>query len=332
MGGHVVSSHYDYFNWMLDTVVKDWNHRQRAAHAFMKGSDGKRRFIPYPVENNIEVMDKVDQQKSLSGLEEIAKNPVKGRPANFDEWLLRHFGTGLCEVFTRKYYRKVWTVDPTEMNSVWAGKLIAVPEIAKVKRKIAEYDNGTAAKHSAWEPDNGFRFPRYNGTGGIWQAVVDFLPPQWFKFHHKVIGIDIDTKTVIVETDPLLKKRKLTFKFDSLISTVPLDIFVNMITSRDVSLQKMKELTSQLVYSHTHLIGIGLTGQPPLMLLNKSRLYFPDPDSPFYRITVFSSYSDDHVPEPGRQWSIMCEAAEPRKKSTSEKWSEDHLIDAAIKA
>ena len=332
MGGHVIFSHYEYFNRMLDIAVKDWNQRQRAAYAFMMGSDGNRRFIPYPVQNNIEMMDKLDQQKCLLGREEIAKNPVKGRPANFDEWLLRHFGTGLCEVFMRKYYRKFWTVDPTEMSSVWVGERVTVPDIAKIKLKIAEYDNGTSVKDSAWEPNNVFRFPRYNGTGSIWQAVTDLLPRQWFKFRHKAIGIDIDTNSVIVETDPLLKKRKHTFKFDSLISTVPLDIFVNMITGRDVSLLKMKELTSQLVYTHTHLIGIGLTGQPPLRLLNKSLMYFPDSDSPFYRITVFSSYSDDHVPEPGRQWLIMCEVAEPKNNSTSEKWTKDHLIDVTINA
>ena len=87
MGGHVVFSHYDYFDYILDRTVKEWNRRQRAAYAFMKGSDNKRRFIPYPVQNNIEVMDKVDQQKCLLGLEEIAKNPMKEKPANFDSGL-----------------------------------------------------------------------------------------------------------------------------------------------------------------------------------------------------------------------------------------------------
>ena len=107
MGGHVVFSHYEYFDATLDRAVKDWNQKQRAAYAFMKGSDGKRRFIPYPVQNNIEAMDKVDQQKSLSGLEENAANPIKEKPANFDQWLLRNFGAGLCEVFMRKYNSKV---------------------------------------------------------------------------------------------------------------------------------------------------------------------------------------------------------------------------------
>ena len=176
MGGHVVFSHYEFFDRVLDRAIKDWNVRKRAAYAFMKGSDGKRRFIPYPVQNNIEVMDKVDQQKSLSGLEEIAANPTKEKPANFDQWLLRSFGAGLSEVFMSKYSRKVWTVDPTEMNSVWTGERVAVPDIIKIMRKIAEYDNGASAKDSAWGPNNVFRFPRCKGTGGIWQAVADLVP------------------------------------------------------------------------------------------------------------------------------------------------------------
>ena len=142
MGGRVVFSHYEYFDTILDRAVKEWNQKQRATYAFMKRYDGKRRFIPYPVQNNIEVMDKVNRQRSLSGLQEITSKPVKGKPANFDQWLLRNFGTGLCEVFMRKYNRKVWTVDPTEMNSVWVGECVAVPDIAKIKRKIAAYDNG----------------------------------------------------------------------------------------------------------------------------------------------------------------------------------------------
>ena len=331
MGGHVVFSHYQYFDATLDKAVKDWNWKQRAAYAFMKGSDDKRRFIPYPVQNNIEVMDKVDQQKSLSGLEEITSNPVKEKPANFDQWLLRNFGEGLCEVFMRKYNKKVWTIDPTEMNSVWVGERVAVPDIAKLKAKIAAYDKGTPAKDSAWGPNNVFRFPKYSGTGAIWQAVGDLLPRQWFKFHHKVISINTNTKSLMVEMGARSDSVK-EFKFDSLISTVPLDIFVNMLKGQDGSLEEMKQLTSRLVYSHTHVIGIGLTGQPPEMLSNKSWMYFPDSDSPFYRITVFSSYSDDHVPKPGKQWSLMCEAAEPKTNSNPEKWTKDHLIDTTVQS
>ena len=58
-------------------------------------------------------------------------------------------------------------------------------------------------------------------------------------------------------------------KFASLISTAPLDLLViDMIKGRDGYLQDMRKLASQLISSRTHVIGIGLTGQPPSMLGN----------------------------------------------------------------
>ena len=298
----------------------------------MMGSDNKRRFIPYPVQNNIEMMDKVDQQKSLSGLEEIApNNPRKRQPANFDKWLLGNFGTGLCEVFMRKYNRKFWTVDPTEMNYAWVDERVVLPDIVKIKLKIEAFDSGTSVNELA--PDDSFRFPKYKGTGGMWEAVADNLPRGWFKFSHKVTEVNMETKSVVVELRGVMTKVVQEFKFDSLISTAPLHILVgNMIKGRDSSQESMKKLTSQLVYSRIHVIGIGLKGQPPKFLSNKSWIYFPDSDSPFYRITVFSSYSEDHVLVPGKQWSLMCEAAEPKINSSPEQWTEDRLIDATIQA
>ena len=332
MGGHVVFSHYEYFDDTLDRSIEHWNRLERAAYAFMKGSDGIRRFIPYPVQNNIEVMDKVDQEKCLSGLEEVAaKTGALENSANFDQWLVSNFGLGLYEVFLKKYNRKVWTVDPTEMNSAWVGERVALPNITKIKRKIAAYNNGTLARDSAWGPNNFFRYPRYKGTGGIWQVVADRLPATWLKFHSKVTGLNMDTNTLRVESGTQVKSVQ-EFHFDTLISTAPLDILVNMMTGKDESLGQMKKLASHLVYSHTHVIGIGLTGQPPPMLLSKSWMYFPDADAPFYRITVFSSYSDDHVPEPGKQWSLMCEAAEPQQNSHLEHWTKENLINATIQA
>lgn len=332
MGGHVVFSHYEYFDDVLDRSIEHWNRKKRAAYAFMKGSDGIRRFIPYPVQNNIDAMDKVDQEKCLSGLEKVAaKIGTRSKSTNFYQWLVQNFGLGLYEVFLKKYNRKVWTVDPTEMNSAWVGERVALPNITKIKRKIAAYDNGTSGRDSSWGPNNFFRYPRYNGTGGIWQAVADRLPRKWFRFYSKVIGLNMDTKTVRFAIGAHVKLIQ-EFHFDTLISTAPLDKFVNMLTGKDKSLGEMKKLASHLVYSHTHVIGIGLTGQPPPMLLSKSWMYFPDSDAPFYRITVFSSYSDDHVPKPGRQWSLMCEAAEPKQNSNLEYWTKRNLINATIQA
>ncbi|KAJ8047244.1 hypothetical protein HOLleu_06198 [Holothuria leucospilota] len=329
MGGHVIFSHYDYYDKTLDRAVAKWNQRVRAAFAFMMGSDGTRRFIPYPVQNHIQVMDDVDQRKCLQGLETISLHSIQDKPRNFDEWLLQNFGSGLCDVFMRKYNKKIWTVDTREMNSVWVGERVAVPDIDLIKEKILNYAPGENIEQSDWGPNRFFRYPKYNGTGGIWKGVAKLIPTEWFQFNSKVTEINTEFNKLYFSEKSCT--RPMTYKY--LISTIPLDVMINMISSNKIKqLDHMKTLVSHLKYSHTHVVGIGLSGQPPAILKDKSWMYFPDSDSPFYRVTVFSNYSDDHVPKVGVYWSLMCESAEPKNDHNTSKWTQANIIQDTIDA
>jgi len=55
---------------------------------------------------------------------------------------------------------------------------------------------------------------------------------------------------------------------------------------------------------------VGLHGAPPAALAQKCWMYFPESDCPFYRVTHFSHYSPDNVPDPSTQWSLMAEVSE----------------------
>ena len=68
------------------------------------------------------------------------------------------------------------------------------------------------------------------------------------------------------------------------------------------------------MFSSTNLIGVGLEGQPPEHLRTKCWMYFPENNSPYYRITVFSNYSPNNVARPGEQWSLMTETSESAMK------------------
>ena len=52
MGGHVIFSHFDYFDQLLDAAVgtgeEHWNVPERVSYVWMK-----KRWIPYPFQNNI---------------------------------------------------------------------------------------------------------------------------------------------------------------------------------------------------------------------------------------------------------------------------------------
>jgi len=106
-GGHVVFSHYKYFDKVLDLANKDWINHQREAWVWMRD-----RWVPYPFQNNLQRLPEEDLSKCVKGL--VKKNKID-KPKNFNEWLEKGFGPGIMDVFLTPYNRKVWGYDPTEM-------------------------------------------------------------------------------------------------------------------------------------------------------------------------------------------------------------------------
>jgi protoporphyrinogen oxidase len=96
------------------------------------------------------------------------------------------------------------------------------------------------------------------------------------------------------------------FKYEYLLSTVPLPQLAGMLGHP----MQMNAVTS-LRFTRTHIVGIGLRGQPPESLATQCWSYFPQSDIPFYRLTVLSNLSQGCVPEAGCTWSLMAEIAEP---------------------
>lgn len=60
MGGHVIFSHYQYFDELLDASVGSgsdfWNTLERVSYVWIKN-----RWVAYPFQNNISALDKDDQ-------------------------------------------------------------------------------------------------------------------------------------------------------------------------------------------------------------------------------------------------------------------------------
>ena len=96
--------------------------------------------------------------------------------------------------------------------------------------------------------------------------------------------------------------------YDVLINTSPLDAFVARLGG--LAADPVRRAAARLRYTSTHVIGLGLRGRCPEALADKTWIYLPASEPPVHRVTVFSAYSDDHVPEPGRTWSLLCEASE----------------------
>jgi protoporphyrinogen oxidase len=91
---------------------------------------------------------------------------------------------------------------------------------------------------------------------------------------------------------------------------MPLD---ELVRRSDLS-SDLAAAVSALRFSSTHVIGVGLHGAAPDSLGGKCWMYFPESDCPFYRVTVFSHYSPNNVPDISRYWSLMAEVSESSAK------------------
>jgi protoporphyrinogen oxidase len=310
IGGHVQFSHYEYFDRAMEEFLgKDgWLHHERESWVWMRN-----RFIPYPFQNNIRLLPPEDLERCLMGLVDIARNNLV-KPANFREWILATFGQGLADVFMLPYNFKVWAFPPEMMNAVWVGERVAVTDIKRVLHNLVHAKNDVS-----WGPNNTFQFPVRGGTGAIWRACAKQLPPERLRFNTTIKRIDLERREVTTAKDE-------TIKYDTLISTIPLRELIRL--SGQAKFEKSAE--RGLLYSSSNIFGIGLKGKPPENLRTKCWMYFPENDCPFYRVTVFSNYSPNNVPDIKTNWSLMAEVSESSHKPVDQSRLMEQVIEGLL--
>lgn len=275
VGGHVLHSHYPYFDNMFETVMRgEYFTHQRESWVWIAG-----RFVPYPFQNNIHRLPPKVMRECLAGLRKtsLSKNL---KPKNFAEWIAASFGAGIAKHFLLPYNRKVWAYPPEKMNYGWVGDRVATLDIARIERNIRNNSDDVS-----WGPNAVFHFPKHGGTGEIWRRVAKRFE-EHIRYGKKVVRVDA-------------KKRIIFFhdgtndSYDVLLSTIPLPIL----------LAKRTPLAS----SSVTIVGLGMKGEVPEYLKTKCWMYFPENKAPFFRATVFSNYSKFNAPK--GHWSLMTEVS-----------------------
>lgn len=308
LGGHVSFSHYDTFDRYMEKALPadGWLRHNRESWIWLC-----RRFIPYPLQNNIHRLPDAELQRCLHGLKAASERPDAPPPVDFEEWMLATFGAGLTDLFMRPYNFKVWAYPAKNLGWNWIGERVAVPDYRKIVESLR-----TRVDDVAWGPNRSFTFPKYGGTGSVWESIGRMLDPDRVSLNSRVDHIDAFRRKVHMANGQM-------FGYKALISTMPIDFLVRT-TPGVVD----PSVAGRVVYSSVHTIGVGVEGEPPESLATKCWMYFPEPNSPYFRVTVFSNYSPNNVARPGRQWSLMAEVSESPHKPVQR----DTLLADALRA
>jgi protoporphyrinogen oxidase len=286
VGGHVLFSHYPYFDNLIERLLKD-EYLEHLRESWIRIAD---RWVPYPFQNNIRYLPKEMVYNCLAGLMDCHR---QGPPAeNFRGWMGDTFGDGIVRYFMEPYNQKVWAYPLHEMSKDWIAERVSVVDAKRVLRNVLfEKDD------VSWGPNNKFRFPLAGGTGEIFRRIVPHIQDHLF-LDNEATSIDGKKKTVEFSSAG-------TVTYDFLINTMPLDIFMSRWLDCPEPLQAE---TSKLVHTSGLIIGLGFRQK-----IDNDRcwMYFPEFNAPFYRVTNFSNYSFNNVPDGDAEhyYSLMSEVS-----------------------
>ncbi len=283
VGGHVMFSHYKYFDELVDKLLADeyLEHLRESWIWIME------RFVPYPFQNNIRYLPREKVWECVQGLMEAQYNQAETH--DFKEWLYKTFGNGIADIFMLPQNKKTWAHPPEKMNKEWIAERVSIIDLKRILKNII-----LARDDISWGPNNRFKFPLYGGTGGLFNKFMPYIEHN-LQLQKELSRIDIE-------------KKRLKFTdgtetaYDILINTAPLDIFINRLIPTQ---EALSAAAARLEHNSGFIVGIGIKKACPS---NKCWMYFPQADSPFYRVTYFSNYSPNNVPE-GDYYSLMCETS-----------------------
>ncbi len=288
LGGHVVFSHFGEFDaLLLDAMGDEILEHDRSSYVRFQD-----RWIPYPFQNNLRRLPEEVREECLAGL---ADAPGGASAANFRVWMEGVFGSGITRHFMEPYNLKVWATAPDEMASDWIAERISVVDYERALRNCR-----SGRDDVAWGPNNRFVFPAIGGTGEIYQRLAAPYADR------------IRYETRVVEVDP--RRREVhtadggRYEYEALVSTMPLDLLVGSLRGCP---SEIRGAAGELRHNSVFMVGVGY--ETPLTD-EKSWMYFPQHNVPFYRATNFAKYSPANVPrsDTARYSSYMTETAHSR--------------------
>ncbi len=328
IGGHVMFSHYTYYDQCFDTLMgPDFTLNNRESWVRMCDT-----WVPYPFQNNVRYLPKQVAYECLSGLIKAQTGGGKVKsPAlatNFGEFIDAVFGDGIAKHFMRPYNFKVWAHEPELMNKQWIGERVAVLDIDRALKNVV-----LGQDDFGWGPNNQFKFPLRGGTGEFYSRFGPVLAGH-ISLDHTVERIDIARKEIRFTNGRVER-------YDLLVSAMPVDVLCRDVlvegdgpggepvrasaTSEDFDLKRIAETACRLRHSSGYMVGIGLRSREPGAGTpdTKSWMYFPEENCPFYRVTYLSNYSPHMTPDKDNYYSLLCETSESDHKPTCGKQGAD---------
>ena len=230
-GPHIMfSKNKEILDFMISCLGKNVHRCKRKNKIWYSG-----RLIKYPFENDLKSLPLEDNYQCLkSYLFNPYKKKIK-RIKNLKQWLLFHFGKGICEKYLFPYNEKVWNIPVDKLSMIWAERIPRPPAEDIIKSSLGFETEGYT--HQLY-----YHYPLKGGYQTLSDVWASKLPVE---YNFKVKKISKNGNNFGVSNG------YKSYCFNQIISTIPIQELIKII---DIEIpQKVKTAVKKLIVnSKTH--------------------------------------------------------------------------------
>lgn len=235
------------------------------------------RIIPYPLQFNLWGLP--EELRNSAWKDISTQFPQMPDPQNFEEVLFQQWGETLCQLFFRPYNEKMWQRPLHTLPVNTGGRFIPKLDLDAVRAGMQKETN-------AYGYNATFSYPCSGRIGELFDCLVQ-PHKEALLLNTAATSIDITTKTCHTVDG--------SWRFKTLISTVPLDKLIQMVNC-PLPLEGIELIATDIIN-----LRVGFSGQ---ILKDVHWIYLPEETVPFYRITFPSNINSATCPPGSASLSI----------------------------
>lgn len=260
IGGHSFHTpHLEVYELIQALVPEGLYLQRREARVYSHGV-----LIPYPFQKFYERLpDPLVVRECEQGL-----TTAIGEAANaedFEDYIIRKFGTGIAEHFMLPYNRKLWARDLRSMSVEWTSE-----RVAGAKGEREQFDT-SGGDRKPLQADTRVGYPPRGGYQEIYRSFLPHVPA-------------VRTQSEVTQIDPISRVATTAdgrrVRWEVLISTMPLPLLLEAIAD---SPEQLTQLANQLEYMSLREEFILVNHHLDSLI---QRIYIADPNIPPHKIAL----------------------------------------------
>jgi len=266
--GHLLHISDPCFYAFLNSVanINDFELKYRQSAIYSKNV-----LTEYPFQINLYGLPPKIIYECINGF--IKRKNHKKKIQNFHDWVLKTFGIGIAKHFLFPFNNKLLCFNLKQVTPSWTGRFVP-----KTNLKSILYGALSPKSISNVGYNNKFYYPKSGGIQFLVNKIINKLENK-IEVNHDAKTIDLKTKTIYFENGH-------QEKFKKLITTIPLNQFLNYLVESPNTF--FKQASKKLIYNSVINFNLGFNVSK---LNNKHWIYFPEKNYPFYRVGFWHNLS-----------------------------------------